>query len=214
MSHLSLLAKTLPDLLGPALKSLSEDIGELTLEINAPDIVRVCRTLHDHENCKFDQLIDLCGMDYSTYGTEGGKAWKGSRYAVVYHLLSMDYNSRIRLRVQLDPSHPAVDSIIGIWPVSDWFEREAFDLYGIVFNNHPDLRRLLTDYGFIGHPFRKDFPLSGNVEMTYDEQHGRVVYRPVTVEERVLVPRTIRTDTFAGTRRNIPGDPPENGSGR
>ena len=213
MSHLSQLAKSLPDLLGPALKSLSEDIGELTLEVNAPDIVSVCRTLHDHAGCKFDQLTDLCGMDYSAYGAEGGKAWAGSRYAVVYHLLSMEYNCRIRVRVQLDPSRPAVDSVIGIWPAADWFEREAFDLYGILFNDHPDLRRLLTDYGFIGHPFRKDFPLSGNVEMVYDEQQGRVVYRPVTVEERILVPRTTRTDTFAGTRRTGPGDPPENGSG-
>lgn len=213
MSHLSQLAKSLPDLLGPALKSLSEDIGELTLEVNAPDIVSVCRTLHDQASCKFDQLTDLCGMDYSAYGAAGGKAWAGSRYAVVYHLLSMEYNCRIRVRAQLDPSQPAVDSVIGIWPVADWFEREAFDLYGILFNDHPDLRRLLTDYGFIGHPFRKDFPLSGNVEMVYDEQQGRVVYRPVTVEERILVPRTTRTDTFAGTRRTGPGNSPENGPG-
>jgi NADH-quinone oxidoreductase subunit C len=217
MSTISSLQAHLPDLLGVALLSQKVDLGELTLEVENTSIKEVCEKLRDDPQCRFDQLIDLCGMDYSEYGSEesdlnngqnnhqgNGEPWAGSRYAVVYHLLSLNHNLRIRIRAQLDDNQPVTDSIIDVWPVADWFEREAFDLFGIIFTGHPDLRRLLTDYGFIGHPFRKDFPLSGQVEMHYDEKQGRVVYIPVTVEERILVPRTIRKDTFAGSRRSAP----------
>ena len=213
MSTLSSLQAYLPNLLGNALLSQRVDLGELTLEVENASIKDVLEKLRDDQQCQFDQLIDLCGMDYSEYGSEeggpsntqsNGKPWDGSRFAVVYHLLSLNHNLRIRIRSQLDDNQPVTDSIIDVWPVADWFEREAFDLFGIIFTGHPDLRRLLTDYGFIGHPFRKDFPLSGQVEMHYDEKQGRVVYKPVTVEERILVPRTIRKDTFAGSRRSAP----------
>jgi NADH-quinone oxidoreductase subunit C len=202
MSRLESLIDHLGGLLGKSLLSHSLDLDELTLEIEAGEIKTVCEKLRDDELCWFDQLIDLCGMDYQSYGEGGGKPWTSGRFAVVYHLLSLDHNNRIRLRIQLDEAMPTAESVIDVWSVADWFEREAFDLYGIIFSGHPDLRRLLTDYGFIGHPFRKDFPLSGQVEMHYDEAQGRVVYIPVTVEERILVPRTIRTDTFAGTRKS------------
>ena len=197
-----MLAEHIAELLGDGLLSWSIDLDELTLEINSTQIRSVCRKLRDDDQCAFEQLIDLCGLDYADYGTGGGQVWPDSRYAVVYHLLSLRHNNRIRLRVQLDEVQPAVDSVIDVWPVADWFEREAFDLFGFIFAGHPDLRRLLTDYGFIGHPFRKDFPLAGNVEMIYDKTQGRVVYRPVTIVERVLVPRTIRTDTLTGRRRS------------
>ena len=207
MSSLSKIQTRLPDLLGDGLVSMHVDLDELTLVVDANQIKSVCETLRDDSDCDFDQLIDLCGMDYSTYGEEDNRSWDGTRYAVVYHLLSTTHNMRIRLRAQLEDDRPMLDSIIEVWPVADWFEREAFDLYGIIFNGHPDLRRLLTDYGFIGHPFRKDFPLSGQVEMHYDEEQGRVVYQPVTVEDRILVPRTVRKDTFAGTRKSaLPAD--------
>lgn len=190
------LAKTISDILGDALVYADEDLGELTLEVKRQQVIEAARILRDDSRCQFDQLIDLCGVDYSQYGAEGGTPWPGSRYAVVYHLLSLHYNTRVRLRVQLDDQQPEVASLIEVWPAADWFEREAFDLFGIIFIGHPDLRRLLTDYGFIGHPFRKDFPLSGHVEMHYDEAQGRVVYRPATADDRILVPRTIRKDTF------------------
>ena len=202
MSKLSSLSDVLPELLGDGLLSRKIDLDELTLVVDAGGIRRICQILRDNENTRFEQLIDLCGMDYATFGAEeGGQPWTGSRYAVVYHLLSLENNLRIRLRAELDDNQPAIDSVLDIWPSANWFEREAFDLYGIIFNDHPDLRRLLTDYGFIGHPFRKDFPLSGEVEMRYDEEQGRVIYVPVTVEDRILVPRTIRHDTFVGSRR-------------
>ena len=217
MSTISSLQAHLPDLLGSSLLSQKVDLGELTLEIDNASIKEVCEKLRDDQQCEFDQLIDLCGMDYSSHGCEEdgqvtGRSWSGSRYAVVYHLLSLNHNLRIRVRTQLDDHQPVTDSVIDIWPVADWFEREAFDLFGIIFTGHPDLRRLLTDYGFIGHPFRKDFPLSGQVEMHYDEKQGRVAYKPVTVEDRILVPRTIRKDTFAGSRRSAPntGDNTDN----
>lgn len=213
MSSLSSLQTRLPDLLGDSLLGQHVDLDELTLEVDSADIKSVCETLRDNEDCQFDQLIDVCGMDYSSYGEEDDRQWSGSRYAVVYHLLSLNHNVRIRLRAQLEDARPMIDSVIDVWSVADWFEREAFDLYGIIFNGHPDLRRLLTDYGFIGHPFRKDFPLSGQVEMHYDEEQGRVVYKPVTVEERILVPRTIRKDTFAGTRKTTLETPAEDAAG-
>lgn len=206
--NLSELREYLPTLLGDALLSERVEFGELTCEINYQDIKTVCQQLRDDSATEFDQLIDLCGMDYSSYGIEGDglvnnqvdqadnkSSWKGSRYAVVYHLLSLNHNCRLRLRAELDNHQPTIESVLDVWPAANWFEREAFDLLGIMFVGHPDLRRLLTDYGFIGHPFRKDFPLSGQVEMRYDEQQGRVIYQPVTIEERILVPRTIRKDT-------------------
>ncbi|MEM7194194.1 MAG: NADH-quinone oxidoreductase subunit C [Pseudomonadota bacterium] len=193
---LQTLQQTAVSLLGSALRNSHIDLNELTLEIQTDRIVEICTILRDHNETRFDQLIDLCGMDYSSYGAEGGESWTGSRYAVVYHLMSLDHNVRIRLRAPVDDASMSLDSVRDVWAGADWFEREAFDLYGIIFNGHPDLRRLLTDYGFIGHPFRKDFPLSGDVEMHYDEAQKRVVYKPVTVEPRVLVPRTIRKDVF------------------
>ena len=174
---------------------LVERLGELTLEVEPSEWRGVATLLRDHADLRFEQLVDACGMDYSTYG-EG--AWQGRRFAAVYHLLSVALNQRLRVRVfASDDNMPIVDSVIDVWPGANWFEREAFDLYGIVFSGHTDLRRILTDYGFIGHPFRKDFPLSGNVEMRYDPDLRRVIYQPVTVEERVLVPRTVREDSYS-----------------
>ncbi len=144
-------------------------------------------------------LIDACGVDYSTYG-DG--AWSGARFAVVYHLLSLSNNQRLRVRAfATDDDFPILPSMVDVWPVANWFEREAFDLYGIVFDGHPDLRRLLTDYGFVGHPFRKDFPLSGYVEMRYDPEQKRVIYQPVSIEPREITPRIIREDNYAGPKR-------------
>lgn len=202
MSSLSQLSENLSAFLGENLLGHSTNFGELTCGVKASAIKEVCQQLRDNKETQFDQLIDLCGMDYLSYGAEeGGQPWEGSRYAVVYHLMSLNNNFRIRVRASLDDAQPVLDSIREIWPAADWFEREAFDLYGIIFNGHPDLRRLLTDYGFIGHPFRKDFPLSGQVEMRYDEEQGRVIYVPVTVDDRILVPRTIRKDTFSKAGR-------------
>jgi NADH-quinone oxidoreductase subunit C len=167
------------------------EFSELTVELPREQLLSVCSVLRDEGDFSFEQLIDLCGVDYLDYGN--GR-WNGPRFAVVYHLLSIKHNHRIRLRIFAENAMPVVDSVTTIWNCADWYEREAFDLYGIVFDGHPDLRRILTDYGFIGHPFRKDFPLSGNVEMIYDEEQKRVVYQPVSVEPRTLVPRVIRDD--------------------
>jgi len=188
-------------------------LDEITLHVAVESIATVCEQLRDQFG--FEQLIDICGVDYSEYG---GTAWEtkgasergfsravdgagnmepvsgGFRFAVVYHLLSIQHNQRLRLKVRLDADFPIIDSVTSIWSSADWFEREAFDLFGILFNGHDDLRRILTDYGFIGHPFRKDFPLIGNVEMRYDAEKKRVVYEPVSIEERNLVPRVIRDD--------------------
>lgn len=173
--------------------------GELTLEIKPSELLRVCGILRDDDGFKFEQLIDVCGVDYLSYGHEEIPAETSSkRYASVYHLLSITHNQRIRLRVFLDNALPMVDSVVDIWSSANWFEREAFDLFGIVYEGHPDLRRILTDYGFVGHPFRKDFPLSGYVEMRYDADKGRVVYQPVSIEPRVLVPRVIREEGYSG----------------
>jgi len=190
--------------------------GELTYEIPATRLLDVCRSLRDEKDFRFEQLMDVCGMDYLGFGdaewrTEdstksgfsrgvtrtatGSDVAPGRRYAVVYHLLSVNYNERLRLRVFCPEGEPPmVDSLNSVWASANWFEREAFDLFGILFNGHPDLRRILTDYGFVGHPFRKDFPLSGNVEVRYDPEKKRVVYQPVSIEPRVLVPRVIRHD--------------------
>ena len=205
---LSQLATDLEPSLGAALQSHEISLGQLTLEVDAAQIKATCQTLRDQHG--FEQLTDLCGMDYSAYGAEAGESWAGEHYGVVYHLISYQHNRRLRLRAQLPESGPVIDSVIDIWPGADWFEREAFDLYGIIFSGHPDLRRILTDYGFIGHPFRKDFPLSGQVEMLYDEEQGRVVYQPVTIDPRILVPRTIRKDVFASSAMALE-DTKENG---
>ena len=175
--------------------SVTQSHDEVSLDV-APDRLRDClRYLRDQPDLAFEQLIDLCAVDYLEYGrdsTHADPAWGGPRFAVVYHLMSVTHNHRLRVRTGLDSDSPALSSVIDIWPVADWFEREAFDLFGIVFEGHPDLRRILTDYGFVGYPFRKDFPLSGHVEMRYDEAKKRVVYEPVSIEPRVTVPRVIR----------------------
>jgi NADH-quinone oxidoreductase subunit C len=176
--------------------TLSEYVGELTLVIARADMLPVLRLLRDDYNLHFEQLIDVCGVDYQSYG-DG--AWPGKRFAVVYHLLSLNKNQRLRVRVFAEEEDfPVLDSVIDIWPAANWFEREAFDLFGILFEGHPDLRRILTDYGFVGHPFRKDFPLSGYVEMRYDPDQKRVIYQPVSIEEREITPRVIREETFNG----------------
>jgi len=168
---------------------------ELTMVIEPADLLGVGQTLRDAPDLRFEQLIDLCGVDYLTY-KEG--AWQGRRFAVVYHLLSITHNQRLRLRAFADDDElPVVDSVTDLWPAANWYEREAFDLLGIVFTGHPDLRRILTDYGFVGHPFRKDFPLSGNVEMRYDPDQQRVIYQPVTIEPREIVPRVLREENYA-----------------
>ncbi|MEW6313143.1 MAG: NADH-quinone oxidoreductase subunit C [Pseudomonadota bacterium] len=174
--------------------SCTDALGEVTVVVGAQDLVRAATALRDLPELRFETLIDLCGMDYSTYG-DG--AWREGRYAVVYHLLSVVHNERLRLRVFCsDDSFPVLASVTGIWPAANWFEREAFDMYGIVFTGHPDLRRILTDYGFIGHPFRKDFPLSGNVEMRYDPEQKRVIYQPVSIVPREVTPRIVREETY------------------
>jgi NADH-quinone oxidoreductase subunit C len=184
-------------LLGATLLETREHAGDLTLVVAAAGAPDACLALRDDEALKFEQLIDLCGVDYSAYAEErGGRGRPAARYAVVYHLMSVTHNHRVRVRAFLDDPEPRIGSVIEIWPVADWYEREAFDLFGIVFDGHPDLRRILTDYGFVGHPFRKDFPLSGHVEMRYDPEQRRVVYEPVSIAPRVLVPRVIREEGF------------------
>lgn len=185
------LVERLNNRFGDRLEKCSVAAGEVTIEIDRGQLLDICTTLRDDTGLHFEQLIDLCGVDYSEYG-EG--AWRGPRFAVVYHLLSIRNNCRLRLRIFTADDEPRVDSVVGIWNGANWFEREAFDLFGILFDGHPDLRRLLTDYGFIGHPFRKDFPLLGHVEMRYDPERRRVVYEPVETEMRMIVPRVIRHD--------------------
>jgi NADH-quinone oxidoreductase subunit C len=180
--------------LGTKVVSLKEALGELILEVRAQDYQDVARTLHDVSPLGFEQLIDLCGVDYSQYG-DGRRS--GPRYAVVAHLLSVTHNWRLRLRVfASDDDFPVVETVTGIWASANWYEREAFDLFGIMFSGHADLRRILTDYGFIGHPFRKDFPISGNVEMRYDPEQRRVIYEPVSIEPREITPRIIRESAY------------------
>ncbi|MCC6474523.1 MAG: NADH-quinone oxidoreductase subunit C [Burkholderiales bacterium] len=180
--------------LGERISSLGEAAGELTLVVGAGDWTAVATALRDRPELRFEQLTDLCGVDYSAHGNG---AWTGRRFAAVAHLLSITHNWRLRLRAFAeDDDYPVLDTLTGVWPNANWFEREAFDLFGIMFAGHADLRRILTDYGFIGHPFRKDFPLSGNVEMRYDPEQKRVVYQPVTIEPREIVPRVIREEQF------------------
>jgi NADH-quinone oxidoreductase subunit C len=185
--------------------SLEERLGELTLVVKASDMAAVFTRLRDDADLRFEELVDLCGIDYSTYGSElceDGRYLpdmprEGKRFAAVYHLLSLTHNMRLRVRVFAeDDEVPALDSVNAIWPSANWYEREAFDMYGIIFVGHPDLRRILTDYGFVGNPFRKDFPLSGTVEMRYDAAQQRVVYEPVTVEPRQITPRTMREENY------------------
>ncbi|MGB8436041.1 MAG: NADH-quinone oxidoreductase subunit C [Burkholderiales bacterium] len=174
-------------------------LGELTIVVDPADLVAAAITLRDTPALGFSQLIDLCGVDYSTYA-EGRR--EGRRFAVVVHLLSVAQNWRVRLRTfAADDGFPVVDSLVSVWPAANWFEREAFDLYGIMFAGHPDLRRILTDYGFTGHPFRKDFPLSGQVEMRYDPEQKRVIYQPVTIEPREVTPRIIREESYGDRER-------------
>lgn len=192
------LAAHAQELFGAAITDVRESLGELTLEVRRDEIIPVCTRLRDDPRLAFAQLMDLCGVDYLDYGRESPAGpRKGPRFAVVYHLLSLKHNRRIRLRVYLDDEVPLIASVVGIWNSAAWYEREAFDLFGIVFEGHPDLRRILTDYGFVGYPFRKDFPLIGQVEMRYDPEKQRVVYQPVSIEPRVLVPRVIREEGFA-----------------
>lgn len=173
--------------------SLKTALGEHTIEVAAADYLEVMRTLRDTPELGFEELIDLCGVDYADYAN----AWKGKRFAAVVHLLSVANNWRVRVRVFAeDDEFPSVDSVTAIWQSANWFEREAFDLYGIAFPGHADLRRILTDYGFIGHPFRKDFPISGHVEMRYDPDQARVIYQPVTIAPRENTPRIVREDTY------------------
>ena len=197
------LAQALRGALGESIVSITEALGEVTLVVKAVDLLAVMTVLRDGDALRFEQLIDACGVDYSSYGkaawdgapSEGGA---GGRFAVVYHLLSLTNNWRVRVRTfATDDELPVVDSVINIWPSANWFEREAFDLFGIIFAGHPDLRRILTDYGFIGHPFRKDFPISGNVEMRYDPEQQRVIYQPVSIEPREIVPRIVREENYA-----------------
>ena len=190
------LAATVSGVLGDKIKRSTVALGELTIEVAASDYLDVARQLRDAPGCQFEILIDLCGVDYSEYRNE---VWEGARFCVVLHLLSISLNQRVRLKVFAEnDDFPVVPSVNDIWNAANWFEREAFDLYGIAFEGHPDLRRILTDYGFIGHPFRKDFPISGYVEMRYDPEQKRVVYQPVTIEPRENVPRIVREDNYGG----------------
>ena len=218
VSRTDALAAAVEAQLGARVSRIASTTGEVTFEAKPEDLLDVARTLRDGESLKFETCVDVCGVDYLSYGSEQWKtvgatysgfsravkrtgqaesagAAAGRRFAVVYHLLSVSLNQRLRLRVYCEDSDmPMLDSVTPVWASANWFEREAFDLYGILFKGHPDLRRLLTDYGFIGHPFRKDFPLSGHVEVRYDPERGRVVYQPVSIDPRTLVPKVIRQD--------------------
>jgi len=194
------LQATITETLGAKARSVTVALDEVTVVVGAADYLEAARILRDAPGCRFEQLIDLCGVDYSDY--RDGE-WEGERFCVVSHLLSVSLNQRVRLKV-FAPNEdlPVVDSVTSIWNAAEWFEREAFDLYGIVFEGHDDLRRILTDYGFIGHPFRKDFPVSGHVEMRYDPEAKRVIYQPVTIEPREITPRVIREDNYGGGLRH------------
>jgi NADH-quinone oxidoreductase subunit C len=198
MSRLATLVEQLNAVLGDRAQDVVVALDEVTLRVKAADYHEVARTLRDDPRLAFAELIDLCGVDYTSYG-EG--TWEGPRYAAVLHLLSIAHNWRLRVRVFCpDDDFPLVASVTDVWNCANWYEREAFDLYGIVFEGHPDLRRILTDYGFVGHPFRKDFPVSGYVEMRYDPEQKRVIYQPVTIEPREIVPRVIREDWYGQGR--------------
>ncbi len=204
-TDLNILKSNLTEAFGSKVVSLQERLGEVTLVVKAADMIGVFTRLRDDADLRFEELIDLCGIDYSTWGSESSEDGRyladqpheGPRFATIYHLLSITHNIRLRVRVFAeDDAMPMMDSVIGVWPVANWYEREAFDLYGIIFKGHPDLRRILTDYGFVGNPFRKDFPLSGTVEMRYDADQKRVIYEPVSVEPREITPRTLREEQY------------------
>lgn len=209
------LANSLSEHFGDALTGAHVAYGQAVIELKPNHLLAVCQSLKDEEAYSFEQMIDLCGVDYSTYGMADWETNSTSntgfsrgvskdifddeaetrpRFAVVYHLLSIRHNHRLRVRCMIDETPAKIESVVNIWASANWYEREAFDLFGILFDGHPDLRRILTDYGFVGHPFRKDFPLEGNVEVRYDPEQKRVVYQPVTITNRVLVPRVIRDD--------------------
>jgi len=190
------LVAALQAVLGDKLAGVTTALGEVTAEVAADGLDAVMRVLRDRPELRFESLIDVCGVDYSTWG--GTHA--GPRFAAVYHLLSLANNVRLRVRAfAADDEFPVLPTVVDVWPSANWYEREAFDLYGIMFAGHPDLRRLLTNYGFIGHPFRKDFPVSGHVEMRYDPEQARVIYQPVTIEPREVIPRIIRERNYADT---------------
>lgn len=197
MTKLETLEAALRNALGDHIQSLTVALGEVTVVAKAADYLSMMRVLRDHNDLRFEELIDLCGVDYSTYG-DG--TWNGARFAAVSHLLSITHNWRLRVRVfASDDEMPVLPSVMDIWSSADWYEREAFDFFGILFEGHNDLRRILTDYGFIGHPFRKDFPVSGYVEMRYDPEQKRVIYQPVTIEPRENVPRVIREEQYGAS---------------
>ena len=212
-ADLSTMRDHLTNLLGDRLVSAEERLGELTMVVKAADMQSALTLLRDAAELRFEQMMDLCGVDYSSYGSdvsEGGAYFAADstpaytaahphRFAVVYHLLSVTHNARLRVRIFAEQDDfPVLESVAGIWPCANWYEREAFDLYGIVFTGHPDLRRILTDYGFVGNPFRKDFPLSGHVEMRYDPAQQRVIYQPVSIEPREVTPRIVREEHYGG----------------
>ena len=194
MSSVETLHKEIKSIFGKEIIHASIEHNELTIEVKISDLLPTLKTLKQHKAFQFAQLIDLCGVDYKDYG-EG--TWTKSRFAVVYHFLSIEHNHRIRVRTfSKEEDFPLFPSIIDLWPAANWYEREAFDLFGFMFTDHPDLRRILTDYGFVGYPFRKDFPMIGNVEVRYDDVQKRVIYQPVSIEERNNVPRIIREEGF------------------
>ena len=194
--HVNDLHAAVQRLLGDKASAVLLAFGEVTVECRPEHYIDIMTTLRDHEELHFELLVDLCGVDYSTYKNE---AWQGKRFAVVSQLLSVKNNQRIRVRVWAEnDDFPVVQTVTPVYNSADWYEREAFDLYGIIFNDHPDLRRILTDYGFVGHPFRKDFPISGYVEMRYDEKEKRVIYQPVTIEPREITPRVVREENYGG----------------
>ena len=201
-SRAETLAAAVQAALGGKIVDIVAALSEVTLTIKAADLIEAMTALRDRPELRFEQLIDVCGVDYGSFGKAAwdgapSGAGAGARFAAVYHLLSLANNWRLRVRAFADDDElPVIDSVISIWPSANWFEREAFDLYGIIFSGHPDLRRILTDYGFIGHPFRKDFLISGNVEMRYDPVQQRVIYEPVTVEPRQITPRTLREENY------------------
>jgi NADH-quinone oxidoreductase subunit C len=194
--RLDMLQAALEGVLGDQIKTFKRDRGEITITVSAADYVGVATTLRNDASLKFEQLIDLCGLDYSSYKD---RPWDGPRYCIVSHLLSVSKNWRVRLKVFApDDDVPVVASLTEVWAGANWFEREAFDMVGVIFDGHVDLRRILTDYGFIGHPLRKDFPVSGHVEMRYDPEQKRVIYQPVTIEPREVTPRIIREENYGG----------------
>ncbi len=194
--RLDALQAALNDALGDRIGAFKRERGEITLTVAAADYLAVSQQLRDDGRLKFEQLIDLCAIDYSSWKDQ---PWEGPRYAVVLHLLSISLNWRVRIKVfAVDNEMPVVASVNGVWAAANWFEREAFDMVGVIFEGHEDLRRILTDYGFIGHPMRKDFPVSGHVEMRYDPEQKRVIYQPVSIEPREITPRIIREDNYGG----------------